>query len=57
MADIRTAEGVETQTAGTSVRRSHAGAQLGMAWSEEVEDAVSQLVSGTKRVVQLVSDS
>ena len=57
MADIRTAEGVETQTAGTSLRRSHAGAQLGMAWSEEVEDAVSQLVSGTKRVVQLVSDS
>lgn len=54
MADIREAEGIESQTTGTAVRKSHAGAQLGMPWTSEAEEAISSLAQGKHRIVQLV---
>lgn len=52
MADIREAEGVEV--VGSSVRRNHAGAQIGMPWDDSVDEAFQALKDGQKKVVQLV---
>ena len=53
MADIKEAEGVEVQ--GTSARRNHAGASVGVELDPEVIAAWESLAKGEQKVVQLVS--
>jgi len=53
MADLKEAEG--TEVIGSSARRTHAGAQLGMEWDQAAEEAIESLSRGEKKIVQLVS--
>lgn len=52
MADIKEAEGVEVQ--GTSARRNHAGASIGMEIDQDVTSAWEALAKGERKIVQLV---
>lgn len=67
MADIKLAEGLEAEMQGTSVRRSHTsaagggnaaagGAQVGMPWSDDAEEAMKALSNGQHQIVQLGID-
>lgn len=65
MADIKRAEGIEGEMQGTTVRRSYAGnsaataaggAQVGMPWTDEAEEAMSGLAKGDNAIVQLGID-
>ena len=53
MADIKEAEG--TESLGTSIRRKHAGAELGMEWDGAIEAAFEEFRLGERKIVQLVS--
>lgn len=67
MADIKLAEGLEAEMQGTTVRRSHTGgnnggsaaggAQVGMPWTAEAEEAMSALAKGENQIVQLGIDT
>lgn len=65
MADIKLAEGLEAEMQGTTVRRSHTGAnsasaggaQIGMPWTDEAEEAMSSLANGDNQIVQLGIDT
>ena len=52
IADLKEAEG--TEVLGTSSRRNHAGAQIGMEWDEKVGPALEALSRGENTIVQLV---
>lgn len=67
MADIKLAEGLEVEMQGTGVRRSHTsgggsnttagGAQVGMPWTEEADEAMRSLAEGKNQIVQLGIDT
>ena len=64
MAEIKQAEGLEANMQGTTVRRSHTGdhtttggAQVGMPWTEEADEAMKSLGKGSNQVVQLGIDT
>lgn len=47
MADLREAEHEAASYAGSKVRVTHIGTGIGLNWSPEVEDAVTELGAGT----------
>lgn len=64
MVEIKQAEGYEAELHGTSVRRSHTGsnaaaggAQVGMSWTGEADQAMKSLAEGRNQIVQLGIDT